>query len=72
MIILSWLGTGSYFNNEQIQIDYIENMTSTYSLSGSFALRVSSKSIGNDTFTIRRNYFRSKYHQFMEHFTNHI
>ena len=58
--MVSWWVTDSYFNNKQIQIGYIENMTSTYGLSGSFALRVSSKSIGNDTFTIIRNYFRSK------------
>ena len=35
-------------------------MTSTYGLSGSFVLGVSFKSIGNDKFTIRRSYFRSK------------
>ena len=58
--MVSWWVTHSYFNNEPIQIGDIEIMTSTYGSSGSFVLRISSKSIGHDTFTIRRRYFRSK------------
>ena len=47
--MVSWWGTDSYFNNEQIQIGDIEIVTSTYGSSGSFGSRVRSKYIGNNT-----------------------
>ena len=58
--MVSWWGTGSYFNSEPIQIGDIEIMTPAYGLSGSFGSRVSSKSIGHTTYTVRRSNFRSK------------
>ena len=58
--MVSWWGTYIDFNNKQIQIGDIEIMTSAYGSPGSFGLRVSSKSIGNNTYTGRRSHFRSK------------
>ena len=43
--MVSWWGTDSYFNNEQIQIGDTEIMTSAYGSSGSFVSKVGSKSI---------------------------
>ena len=58
--MLSWWGTVSYFNIGQIQIGNIENITTAYVASGSFGLIVRSKYIGQNTYTVRRNNFRSK------------
>ena len=58
--MVSLWGTDSYLNNEQIKIGDIDIMTYTYGSSGSFGSRVRSKSIGNNTYTGRRNNFRSK------------
>ena len=49
--MVSWWGTDSYFNNEQIQIGDIEIMTAAYGSSGSFGSRLSSKKIGHNTYT---------------------
>ena len=56
--MVSWWGTDSYFNNEQIKIGDNQIMTYAYGLSGSFGSRVGSKSIGNNTYTGRRINFR--------------
>ena len=53
--MVSWWVTDLYFNDEQIQIVNIEIMTSAYGSSGSFESRVRSKSIGNNTYAVRRN-----------------
>ena len=58
--MVSWWGVDSYFNNEQIQIGDIEIMTDTYGSSGSFGSILRSKSIGNDTYKVRRSNIRSK------------
>ena len=47
--MVSWWGTDSYFNNEQIKIGDIEIMSSACSSSGSFGSRVRSKSIVHNT-----------------------
>ena len=46
--MVSWWGTDSYFNNEQIQIGDTELMNAAYGSSGSFGSRVRSKSFGNN------------------------
>ena len=58
--MVSWWGTDSYFNNEKIQIGYIELMNAVYGSSGSFGSRVRYTSIGHYTYTGRRSNFRSK------------
>ena len=58
--MVSWWGTDSYFNNEQIQIGDIEFTTSAYGSSGLFGSRVRSKSIGHNTYTGRRINLRQK------------
>ena len=58
--MVSWWVIDSYFNIELIQIGDIEIMISSYGLSGSFGLRVRSKSIGHNTYTGIRRKFRSK------------
>ena len=47
--MVSWWGTDSHFNNEQIQMDDIEIITSSYGLSESFGSRVRSKYIVHNT-----------------------
>ena len=58
--MIYWWGIDSYLNIEQIQIRNIKNMISAYGLSVSFGYRVSSKSIGHNTYTGRRSNFCSK------------
>ena len=58
--MVSWWGTGSYFNCEQIQIGDIEIMTTTYGLVVSFGSIVRSKYIVHNTYIGRRSNFRSK------------
>ena len=57
--MVSWWGTDSYFNNEQIQIGDVELMNTAYGF-GSFGSRVRYKSIGHKTYTGKRSNFRSK------------
>ena len=40
IFMVSWWGTDSYFNNEQIKIGDIEIMTYAYGSLGSFSLRM--------------------------------
>ena len=40
IFMVSWWGTDSYFNNEQIKIGDIEIMTYAYGSLGSFSLRI--------------------------------
>ena len=49
------VGTDSYFNTEQIKVGDIEIMIYSYGLSGSFGSRVRSKSIGHNTYTVRKS-----------------
>ena len=58
--MVSWWGTDSYFNNEQIKIGDIEMITYAYGSSGSLGSKVRSKCIGNNTYTGSRSNFRSK------------
>ena len=58
--MVSRWGIDSHFNIEQNQIGDIEIMISVYSFSGSFGSRVKSKSIGYNTYTVRRIDFSSK------------
>ena len=58
--MVSWWGTDSYFNNETIHIGDIDMMNSAYGSSRSFGSKQRSKYIGHDTYTGRRNNFRSK------------
>ena len=58
-MISLWV-TDSYFNNEPIQIGYIETMTYVYSSSGPFGSRVSSRYIVHNTYTGRRSNSHSK------------
>ena len=58
--MLSWEGTDSYFNNEQLQISYVEVMNAGYGSSISFGSIVRSKYIVHNTYTGRRSNFRSK------------
>ena len=58
--MVSWWGTYSYVNNEQIKIGDIEIMTAACGSSGSFGSRVRSKYIGNTTYTGKWSNFRSK------------
>ena len=58
--MVSWWGTGSYFNTEQIQIDNIDIINYEYSSSGSFGSIVRSKHVGHNTYTGRRSNFHSK------------
>ena len=58
--MVSWWGTDSYFNFEQIQIGNIEVMTATYGSSGSFGSRLRSKYIENNTYTVIISHFHSK------------
>ena len=60
ILMVSWWVIYSYFNNEWIQIGDIEIMTGANGSSGSFGSRVSSKSIGYNTYTGRRGNFHSK------------
>ena len=58
--MLSWWGTYSYFNDEQIKIGDIELMNAEYGSSWSFVSRVRSINIGNNTYTFKRSNFHSK------------
>ena len=49
--MVSWWGTDSQFNNEQIKNDDIKFMTSEYGSSGSSGSRVRSKYIGHNIYT---------------------
>ena len=58
IFVVSWWGTYSYFNHEQIQIGHIEIMTAVYGSSESFGSIVRSKSIGHNMYTGRIINFR--------------
>ena len=58
--MVSWWETDSYFNNEHIQIGYIEIVNAAYGSSGLFGSRVRSKYIEHKTSNGRRINFRSK------------
>ena len=58
--MVSWWGIDPYLNIKQIQIGDIEIIISTYGSSGLFGYRLSSKSIGHNTYTGRRIILHSK------------
>ena len=58
--MVSWWGTDSYFNNEQIKIGYIVIITDAYGSSVSCGSRVRSKSISHNIYIGRRSNFCSK------------
>ena len=58
--MVSWWGTNSFFNNEQIKIGDIELMNSGYCSSGSFGSRARSEYIGHIIYTGRISNVHSK------------
>ena len=58
--MVSWQGTDSCFNNDEMKIGDIEMITSAYFPSKQFGSRVGSKYIGHDTYTGRRSNLQLK------------